>query len=162
LRDAIRKGNNFLIEGYSREEKAIFFEHLFNYAPWDSATQERKQELLSREGGYTRSVAVSGHTSIAIINHYGRKFSDDDNKILKRFGRVFEQAYIRFLDLQKAEAQAREAQIELGLERVRARAMAMQKSEELVDLIGMVQGELTKLEFRLNNCIFWIMEEQPP
>ena len=47
--------------------------------------------------------------------------------IFKRFAKVFEQTYTRFLDLQKAEAQAREAQIELGLERVRARAM---RSEE--------------------------------
>ena len=58
--------------------------------------------------------------------------------ILKRFAKVFEQTYTRFLDLQKAEAQAREAQIELGLERVRARAMAMQKSDELKELIGTV------------------------
>ncbi len=32
--------------------------------------------------------------------------------IFKRFAKVFEQTYTRFLDLQKAEAQAREAQIE--------------------------------------------------
>jgi hypothetical protein len=32
--------------------------------------------------------------------------------------KVFEQAYTRFLDLQKAEAQARESQIQLALERV--------------------------------------------
>ncbi|MFL5808213.1 MAG: hypothetical protein ACJ749_01750, partial [Flavisolibacter sp.] len=85
----------------------------------------------------------------------------EDEKILVRFAKVFEQAYTRFLDLQKAEAQAREAQIELGLERVRARAMAMQKSDELVELISTVQKELTKLEFQLNNCIFWIMQAQP-
>ena len=51
--------------------------------------------------------------------------------IFKRLGKVFEQTYTRFLDLQKAEAQAREAQIETALERVRARTMAMQKSDEL-------------------------------
>ncbi len=37
-----------------------------------------------------------------------------------RFGKVFQQTYTRFLDLQKAEAQARESQIELALERVRS------------------------------------------
>ena len=31
--------------------------------------------------------------------------------IFKRFGKVFEQTYTRFLDLQKAEAQAREARL---------------------------------------------------
>jgi len=42
-----------------------------------------------------------------------------------RFGKVFQQTYTRFLDLQKAEAQAREAQIEAALERVRSRTLAM-------------------------------------
>ncbi len=54
--------------------------------------------------------------------------------IFKRFAKVFEQTYTRFLDLQKAEAQAREARIEAGLERVRARTMAMQHSTELIDV----------------------------
>jgi len=83
-------------------------------------------------------------------------------QILERFAGVFDLTYTRFLDLKTAEAQAREAQIELGLERVRARAMAMQKSDELAELIDTVQKELTKLEFILNNCIFWIMQEEPP
>ena len=70
----------------------------------------------------------------------------------------FDQTYTRFLDLQKAEAQAREAQIELGLERVRARAMAMQTSEELNPLIGTVFTELTKLDFLLTRCVILIYE----
>ncbi len=65
----------------------------------------------------------------------------------------------RFLDLQKAEAQAREAQIELGLERVRARAMAMQKSDELSELVDTVFKELTKLDFALTWCIINIIDE---
>ena len=35
--------------------------------------------------------------------------------VFKRFAKVFEQTYTRFLDLQKAEAQAREAQIEVSI-----------------------------------------------
>ncbi|NNK19409.1 MAG: SnoaL-like domain-containing protein, partial [Maribacter sp.] len=80
-------------------------------------------------------------------------------EILPRFAKVFEQTYTRFLDLQKAEAQAREAQIELGLERVRARAMAMQHSDELSDLVATVFNELTKLDFALTWCIINIINE---
>jgi hypothetical protein len=40
-----------------------------------------------------------------------------EDHIFPRFANVFEQAYTRFLDLQKAEAQAYEAQIEASLER---------------------------------------------
>jgi hypothetical protein len=58
-------------------------------------------------------------------------YSEEQLGILQRFARAFDQTYTRFLDLQKAEAQAREAQIHLALERVRARTMAMRRSEEL-------------------------------
>ena len=78
---------------------------------------------------------------------------------LLRFGKVFDLTYTRFNDLQKAEAQAREAQIELGLERVRARAMAMQKSDELSELVDTVFKELTKLDFALTWCIINIIDE---
>ena len=37
------------------------------------------------------------------------------HNVFKRFAKVFEQTYTRFLDLQKAEEQAREAQIEVLL-----------------------------------------------
>ncbi len=57
--------------------------------------------------------------------------SEEEVTLFKRFRNVFDLAYRRYLDIEKAEAQAREAQIELALERVRARTMAMQKSEEL-------------------------------
>ncbi|HSF45849.1 MAG TPA: ATP-binding protein, partial [Chitinophagaceae bacterium] len=77
----------------------------------------------------------------------------------KRFAKVFEQTYTRFLDLQKAEAQAREAQIEVSLERVRARAMAMQRSEELKELIGTVFTEMTRLDIALTRTI--IMTNDP-
>ncbi len=70
--------------------------------------------------------------------------TDEEKNIQCRFAVEFERAYTRFLDLQKAEAQTREAQIELGLERVRARAMAMQKSDELVELVDTVFKEWLK------------------
>ena len=81
--------------------------------------------------GSTVSVAYAKNTAIIAQRYRKDAFSDDDNEILKRFARVFEQAYTRFLDLQKSEAQARESQIQLALERVRARTMAMQHSSEL-------------------------------
>ncbi len=159
LRDAIRRKNNFFTEEHSYEEKIELFEHLFKYPPWNSHSQERRQELLSREGGYTRSVAISKYTSISITNHNGKKFSDDDNEILKRFGNVFEQSYIRFLDLQKAEAQARESQIQLALERVRARTMAMHKSDELAETSTLIFEQLQFLGIIPQRCGFVIPKD---
>jgi hypothetical protein len=65
--------------------------------------------------------------------------------IFKRFGVVFEQTYTRFLDLQKAEAQGREAQIEAALEKVRGRAMAMHSSGDLSATTSAVFNELRRL-----------------
>ena len=84
--------------------------------------------------------------------------SEEEINLFKRFRNVFELAYRRFTDIQKAEAQTREAQIELGLERVRARAMAMQTSEELAELVDTVFKELTKLHFLLDRCIIMLYD----
>ena len=62
--------------------------------------------------------------------------------VFKRFAKVFEQTYTRFLDLQKAESQAREAQIETALERIRARAMAMHVSGELIDVANTMREQM--------------------
>jgi signal transduction histidine kinase len=141
LRDAIKRKNNFFTEEHSQEEKIRLFEHLFKYPPWNSLTQQRKQDLLSREGGYTRSVAISQYTSIAITNHNGKVFTDDENEVLKRFGNVFEQSYIRFLDLQKAEAQAWQAEQDL-IEIKEAR----KKAEETLTELQSTQAQLIQAE----------------
>ncbi len=67
------------------------------------------------------------------------------SKIFKRFAGVFGQTYRRYLDLQKAEAQAREATIEAALEKVRGKAMAMHNSNDLGATAVMVLRELKKL-----------------
>src|SRR6185295_16276982 len=58
---------------------------------------------------------------------------DEQFDIMLRFAKVFDLTYTRFNDLKQAEAQAREAQIEAGLERVRSKTMAMCKSNELAE-----------------------------
>jgi hypothetical protein len=80
--------------------------------------------------------------------------ADEIMKLLMRFASVFEQAYTRFLDLQKAEAQAREAKIEAALERVRARTMAMQKSEELDETNMLIMRQLESLDMSLSGTGF--------
>ncbi|MDX1586698.1 MAG: nuclear transport factor 2 family protein, partial [Balneolaceae bacterium] len=79
--------------------------------------------------------------------------------ILKRFARVFDQTYTRFLDLQKAEAQAREAQIEAALERVRSRTMAMQSSDELQEASFLLDQQVRELGIKTWGCAFNIYRE---
>jgi hypothetical protein len=68
---------------------------------------------------------------------------------MKRFAGVFGQTYRRYLDLQKAEAQAREAQIEAALERVRSRSMAMHQSGDLQEVIKVVAEQFIALAYAL-------------
>jgi len=74
------------------------------------------------------------------------------SQLFKRFAAVFGQTYTRFLDLQKAEAQAREAQIEASLERVRAGAMSMHTSEDLSNTVNIFFRELKTLGIRPIRC----------
>ena len=79
---------------------------------------ELKNWILEQEF-LTQSFALGKNSMIGIHFHYQKTLSETEVDILKRFSKVFDQAYIRFIDLEKAEAQAREAQIEAALERVK-------------------------------------------
>jgi hypothetical protein len=79
--------------------------------------------------------------------------------VFKRFAAVFEQTYTRFLDLQKAEAQVRESQIQLALERVRARTMAMQKSDELPETAAILFEQFKSLGQELMQMTIGIVNE---
>src|SRR5690606_21209167 len=65
----------------------------------------------------------------------------------------------RFEDLKSSEKQIREAQIELALERVRARTMAMQHSDELADASFVLDTQVRSLGIQTRGCAFNIYGE---
>ena len=73
--------------------------------------------MLYDAPGLVRAVVLSKNSIIVFQRYYCSEFTKEQEEIFTRFGKVFEQAYTRFLDLKKAEAQTREAQIEASLER---------------------------------------------
>ena len=86
-------------------------------------------------------------------------------QLLERFSGVFDGTYTRFLDLQKAEAQAREAKIEASLERVRSRTMGMQKSDELAETVSVLFKQLLDLGVKstqLRTCGIVTFKENEP
>jgi signal transduction histidine kinase/ketosteroid isomerase-like protein len=85
---------------------------------------------------------------------------EEQQDIISRFTIAFNQAYIRFLDLQKAEAQAREAEIELALERVRARTMSMHKSDELSEVVALLHKQFEELDFGLYQILISIINTE--
>ncbi|MBD0351868.1 MAG: hypothetical protein ICV65_12010, partial [Flavisolibacter sp.] len=102
-----------------------------------------KEELLKKRRAHTLAFFTQGFLNIT--SH--EPLPPEIIKLTERFAKVFEQTYTRFLDLQKAEAQAREAQIEAALERVRSRSLAMHKAEELGEVITVIFEKLKELNF---------------
>jgi hypothetical protein len=80
-------------------------------------------------------------------------------QLLERFAGVFDLTYTRFLDLKNAEAQARESQIQLALERVRARTMAMHKSDELMEAANLLFQQVQSLGIPVWACGYNIWEK---
>ena len=142
------KKEGFVIrsEVFDFEEKNSFFRHFFKNTIAKSTPEERKQFVFQSKGLAWSSFPANS-LSLLIANYQAKPYSDQENEVFKRFANVFEQAYTRFLDLQKAEAQAREAQIEAGLERVRSKTMAMHNSKDVGESVATLFDELTALGF---------------
>ena len=152
-----RTGNDFFIIAFGKDDKDRWLDHFFTKTVFKDVPDEYKVIQYAKPG-YTTSNLALKDTWLSIGKFDNRSFTDEQHAIFRKFAKAFGQAYTRFLDLQKAEAQAREAQIEVSLERVRSRAMAMQTSEELNELIGTVFTELTKLDLVLTRCVILIYE----
>jgi signal transduction histidine kinase len=149
------------------EEKNKFYQSLFKLF----TIPEEAKEFYMQCRGLAVSTVLLDNVGLYIENFDAEPYTDDENKILMRFAKVFEQTYTRFLDLQRAEAQAREAQIEAALERVRSRTLAMQKSDELAETAAVLFQQLIQLGIAPNrlyitltkddegNAEFWITDE---
>jgi len=151
-------GRDLFTKSYSFTEKNEFWKHLFEHTDFKRLPEDRKKFIFDAEC-FTISIAFSKNTAIQVNRYYNKLFSERENEIVKRFARVFEQAYTRFLDLQKAEAQARESQIEAALERVRSRTMAMQRSDELQDTALLLVQQVKALGVPSFACGFNIWDD---
>lgn len=152
-------GEEFLAQFFSREEKDTFLRYFFDL-PHLIPIDEAQKKYVLESPGWARSSAFTKHGVLEVQNYQAIPYSEEENDILKRFARVFEQTYTRFLDLKKAEAQAREAQIETALERVRSRTMAMHESDELAEAASVLFQQLQGLGvLALRRCFILIIDE---
>jgi hypothetical protein len=141
--NARKKRLPFLGKLYNQQEKNEYFEYLFQHTEYKHIPNDVQKLILSSKR-FGISIAFEKNSAIAIPSTEGKLVTGEEVNILKRFSRVFEQTYTRFLDLQKAEAQAIEAQIDAALEKVRSRTMAMQRSEELSETAAVLLQEFKK------------------
>ncbi len=155
LLEAFKRGKSFLVYTLTGDEKRAFDDHCFATGYKDFP--ETDKQWMRGLGSVTFSLAFMKYGAI----HWGHaKLTDEQLRIIQRFSKVFEQSYTRFLDLQKAEAQARESLIQLALERVRARTMAMQHSDELAEASVVLFQQFAALGQTPDRISIGIVDEQ--
>jgi signal transduction histidine kinase len=159
LFEAKQSGIDLFSKSYFGQEKNEFYNYLLQHTDLKHVAEEQKRFLLENEFA-TMSVAFAKNTGIHITSYSKTSFTEEENEVLKRFANVFDQAYTRFIDLQKSEAQAREAQIEAALERVRSRTLAMQKSEELAETASVLFKQLIDLGIEPNRLYINITKDE--
>jgi hypothetical protein len=131
LYKALEKQSDFFVGNYSKDEKDTFYKYVIEHTAEFRHLPEDIKRMIFDSPTYAISMVAVKNAVFNINDFEGKVLTESEIDIIKRFARVFDQAYTRFLDLQKAEAQAREAKIEAALEKIRSRTMGMQSSEEL-------------------------------
>jgi signal transduction histidine kinase len=158
VREAISEGREFYTQLLTQEEKNKYVSHFFQHLDGPANVESRRKTLLAGTG-QARS-GVLGRNVILIANNYNATpFTEEENAILKRFGNTFDQIYTRYLDIQKAEAQAREARIEYSLEKLRSKTMAMHNSQDVADATATMFKELEDLGVETLRCGILIGKE---
>ncbi|MCW3120027.1 MAG: hypothetical protein JWM28_4109 [Chitinophagaceae bacterium] len=157
FKEAKEKGFDFYTSRLTFDEKNRWFKLIFEYLP--GMTEEIKEALLDGPG-LTTSCVFMKNVALFILNLAGIPFSDSENVILKRFGKVFEQTYTRFNDLKQAEAQAREAVKQASVDRIRAEIASMRTTNDLERIQPLIWNELTTLGVPFTRCGVFIMDEE--
>ncbi|MGB5190540.1 sensor histidine kinase, partial [Robiginitalea sp.] len=147
-----KRGAQYVVYKYTENEKKSFDKIFFSRTDFKNAPAEAKK-TMKRLPEITLSTAYFIHGAVQAIGT--EALPEEKAIILQRFAKVFEQTYTRFLDLKKAEEQAREAKIETALEKVRSRSMAMHHSSELNSVLAKVFQELTSLGFEMERAVIW-------
>ena len=144
VKEGKKHPGNVVSKTFDRKIVNRYWGHLFAKGININVSKKRQKYILSTEG-LTSVFAFGKYSSMSVHAYRKTHFSDDDKNVVKRFCLTFDQTYTRFLDLQKAEAQAREAEVQLALERVRAKTMAMHKSDELAEVAAVLFQQLNVL-----------------
>ena len=159
LLKARKNKDSFYALVVDKKQTIAWWKQFFSNATNIEVPRKRKN-YITKSKGIATSVSLGKYASIHMMRYTPIPYVEEENQILMRFGKVFDQVYTRFLDLQKAEAQAREAQIETSLERVRSQAMAMRQSEDLVHCTHIVFDELEKLDLSIERSGIGIFDPE--
>ncbi len=154
--EAGQRGETLLINEIGEDECPAHYEYLCSLPGVGEQLLKMKDEGIPFPASQIDHVAFFKYGYVLFITY---EPTPESHEIFIRFAKVFEQTYTRFLDLQKAEAQAREAQIEAALERVRAAFLAMHQSEEIAQVAATLFQQFADLGVQdLRRCVIWTLK----
>jgi signal transduction histidine kinase len=147
-------GNPIFNRSYSFEEKNRYFQYVFAHNDLETVPEVSRQFIMSVPG-YTASFMAEKNSLLGANSWTGQLFSESDFVVLKRVARVFEQAYIRFLDLQKKEEQAmrlaeEKLRLESTLTELRSTQAQLIQKEKLASLGELTAGIAHEIQNPLN------------
>ena len=151
-----QKGESLVIKEFKGKECVAHYEYMSSLPIIGDVLKTLKE---TNDGFPTYQIDHVVFFKYGYLLFITREDVPEAHDIFKRFAKVFEQTYTRFLDLQKAEAQAREAKIETALERVRSRTMGMQHSSELTSAATLLFQQIQTLGVPPWSCGFNIWEQ---
>ena len=86
-------------------------------------------------------------------------YNESEIKILKRFATIIDLTFRRYIELQKSEANAREAVKQAALDRIRADIASMRTIGDLDRITPLIWNELTILGIPFIRCGVFIMDD---
>ena len=98
-----------------------------------------------------------GQGTLNVVMH--QPLSDEECIILTQFAHAFGLIYTRFLDLQKAEDQTREALRKAALDRIRAEIASMRTADDLKHITPLIWKELITFDVPFTRCGIFIIRE---
>ena len=146
--EEMKKSANSTFSGIMKDKE------LFTFREWRKQNNQFPDPILDEVDSahyYFYSIGLGG---LGLTTY--KPLPEGGLEIFKRFHNVFTLAYRRFTDIELALAQAREAQIELSLERIRAQVTAMRESSELLDIVVTMRNEFVALGHEAH--YFWHMQ----
>ena len=119
-----------------------------------NAVKAARFQLPESQFIFSESVFRKQYCFVAVYHAGGlfafcdNEFSEEAKKVMKRFANVFDLTYKRFLDIQKAEANAKEAAKQAALDRIRANKLevAKKKVDTTLDELRTTQRQLIQSE----------------
>ncbi len=125
------------------------------YQSMTAVVSSQQQNVYNEEEYFYSFFFEQGTLNVVTI----QPLTDEECIVMTQFASAFGLIYTRFLDLQKAEEQTREALREAALDKIRAEIASMRTAEDLQHITPLVWKELITFNVPFSRCGIFIVRE---